>query len=93
MALIGSYEIADGDAIDARTARVGFELAPWAGARIALTGNFQDIAEYGPRSFAAFGLSQSFVISEHWSVDFTVDAPDAGRRVDPARVLNPLHPS
>ena len=92
IALIGSYEIADGDAVDARTARVGFELAPWAGARIALTGNFQDIAEYGPRSFAAFGLSQSFVLSEHWSVDFTADANRTLGGIDPTRVLNPLHP-
>jgi len=92
VALIGSYEIADGDRIDARTARLGFELAPWAGARIALTGNFQDIAEYGPRSFAAFGLSQSFVLSEHWSLDFTADANRTLGGIDPARVLNPLHP-
>src|SRR3989344_337715 len=31
--LVGSYEIADGDTIKARTARLGFDLAPWAGAR------------------------------------------------------------
>src|SRR5207244_1025810 len=36
IALIGGYEIADGDEIDARTARIGFDLTPWAGARIAL---------------------------------------------------------
>ena len=80
VALIGSYEIADGDAIDARTARLGFDLAPWAGARIALSGNFQNIAEYGPRSFAAFGLSQSLVLSEHWSVDFTARRQQDARR-------------
>jgi len=92
LALVGSYEIADGDAIDARTARIGFDLAPWAGARIALSGNIQDIAEYGPRSFAAFGLSQSWVLSQRWSVDFTVDGNKTLGGVDPARVLNPLHP-
>jgi uncharacterized repeat protein (TIGR01451 family) len=92
VALIGSYEIADGGAIDARTARIGFDLAPWAGARIALSGNFQDIAEYGPRSFAAYGLSQSLVLSPHWSVDFTVDGNKAIGGIDPATVLNPLHP-
>ncbi|HEU0133419.1 MAG TPA: hypothetical protein VFR28_01230, partial [Allosphingosinicella sp.] len=53
--LVGAYEIADGEAVDARTARLGFDVKPWAGARIALSGNVQDIAEYGPRSFAAFG--------------------------------------
>jgi hypothetical protein len=90
--LVGSYEIADGEHVDARTARIGFDLAPWAGARIAVSGNFQDIAEYGPRSFAAFGLSQSLVVDEHWSVDFSLDANKTLGGIDPARVLNPLHP-
>jgi uncharacterized repeat protein (TIGR01451 family) len=90
--LVGAYEIADGDAVDARTARLGFDIQPWAGARIAVSGNFQDIAEYGPRSFAAFGLSQSLVLDKHWSVDFSLDANKTLGGIDPARVLNPLHP-
>jgi uncharacterized repeat protein (TIGR01451 family) len=92
VALVGSYEIADGDTVDARTARIGFDLAPWAGARIALSGNVQDIAEYGPRSFAAYGLSQSLVMSQHWSVDVTLDGNKTLGGIDPTRVLNPLHP-
>ncbi len=92
VALVGGYEIADGDEIDTRTARIGFDLAPWAGARIALSGNLQDSAEYGPRSFAAYGLSQSLVLSEHWSVDVTLDGNRLLGGIDPARVLNPLHP-
>lgn len=90
--LVGTYEIADGEHIDARTARIGFDLKPWAGARIALSGNVQDIAEYGPRSFAAFGLSQSLVLDEHWSVDLSLDSNRTLSGIDPARVLNPLHP-
>ena len=90
--LIGAYEIADGAQFDSRTVRVGFDLRPWAGARIALTGNQQDIAEYGPRSFAAFGLSQSVVAGPHWSFDFTVDGNQALGTPDPSRVLNPLQP-
>ncbi|MFL6845878.1 MAG: hypothetical protein ACJ8ER_13470 [Allosphingosinicella sp.] len=90
--LIGTYEIADGDKIDTRTARIGFDLQPWAGARIAVSGNVQDIAEYGPRSFAAFGLSQSLVLDEHWSIDASLDANRTLGGIDPARVLNPLHP-
>jgi hypothetical protein len=78
--------------VDARTARLGFDVQPWAGARIALSGNVQDIAEYGPRSFAAFGLSQSLVLDEHWSVDASIDANKTLGGIDPARVLNPLHP-
>jgi len=90
--LVGAYEIADGKAVDARTARVGFDIQPWAGARIAVSGNVQDIAEYGPRSFAAFGLSQSLVLDEHWTVDASIDANKTLGGIDPARVLNPLHP-
>ncbi|HEX8468017.1 MAG TPA: hypothetical protein VF620_09460 [Allosphingosinicella sp.] len=90
--LVGAYEIADGEKIDARTARLGFDVQPWAGARIALSGNVQDIAEYGPRSFAAFGLSQSLALDEHWSVDASIDSNKTLSGIDPARVLNPLHP-
>lgn len=90
--LVGAYELADGRAVDARTARLGFDIQPWAGARIALSGNVQDIAEYGPRSFAAFGLSQSVVLDEHWTIDASVDANKTLGGIDPARVLSPLHP-
>lgn len=71
--LVGSYEIADGDTIKARTARLGFDLAPWAGARLLATANQQDIGEYGPRSFAAYGLSQSLRIGKKLTVDLSVD--------------------
>jgi hypothetical protein len=91
--LVGAYEIADGESIDARTARIGFDLRPWAGARVAVSGNVQDIAEYGPRSFAAFGLSQSLVLDEHWSVDLSLDANKTlAGGIDPADTVNPLHP-
>ncbi|WP_226372702.1 DUF11 domain-containing protein [Allosphingosinicella flava] len=90
--LVGAYEIADGETIDARTFRAGFDVKPWAGARFAVTGNFQDIAEYGARSFAAYGLSQSFVLDKHWSVDFSVDGNRTLTGIDPSDVLNPRQP-
>ena len=34
IALVAGYEIAKGENIDARTARIGFDVAPWAGGRI-----------------------------------------------------------
>lgn len=71
--LVGSYEIADGDSIKARTARLGFDLAPWAGARLLATANQQDIGEYGPRSFAAYGLSQTLRLGKKLTVDLSVD--------------------
>jgi hypothetical protein len=90
--LVAGYEIADGEHVDARTARVGFDVQPWAGAHVVLTGNQQDIAEYGPRSFAAFGLSQSLTLGKHWSLDATVDSNKTLGGIDPKRVLNPLQP-
>ncbi len=90
--LIGTYEIAKGNDIDARTARIGFDVAPWAGGRITASANQQDIAEYGPRTFAAYGLAQSFKLSEKWSVDFTLDGNRTVSGVDRADILNPLQP-
>lgn len=90
--LVGAYEIADGKQVKARTARLGFDIQPWAGAKIALTGNMQNIAEYGPRSFAAFGLSQSVVLGKHWSADVSLDSNKTLSGIDPSKVLNPLQP-
>jgi len=92
VSLVAGYEIADGEHVDARTARIGLDMQPWAGAHITLSGNQQDIAEYGPRSFAAFGLSQSLTFGKHWSVDLSLDSNKTLGGIDPARVLNPLHP-
>ncbi len=91
--LIGSYEIAKGDTINARTARIGFDLAPWAGGRIIASANNQEITEYGPRTFAAYGLAQSFQINEKWSVDFTVDGNKTLGGIDRADIINPLQPA
>lgn len=90
--LVGSYEIARGENIDARTARIGFDVAPWAGGRITASANQQEITEFGPRTFAAYGLSQSFKISDKWSLDFTLDGNKTLGGVDRNDVLNPLQP-
>ncbi|MDG6079703.1 hypothetical protein E3U23_10935 [Erythrobacter litoralis] len=92
MRLVGAYEVAKGDAIDARTIRGGVELTPWAGARMNGTLGQQTISEYGPRSFAAFGLAQSLPVSPELTVDFTLDGNGQIGGVDPAKVINPLHP-
>jgi uncharacterized repeat protein (TIGR01451 family) len=90
--LIGSYEIAKGENIDARTARFGFDIAPWAGGRILASANQQEITEYGPRTFAAYGLAQSFKLDDKWSVDFTVDGNKTLGGFARADVINPLQP-
>ena len=90
--LVGAYEIADGDTIDARTARIGFDLKPWTGGRLTSSVNQQDIDEYGPRTFAAYGLAQSLPISTKMTVDFTLDGNKTLGGIDATRVLNPLQP-
>ncbi|WP_230206809.1 hypothetical protein [Novosphingobium sp. Gsoil 351] len=92
MKLIGTYEIAEGDAIDARTARVGLEIAPWDGARFVSTLGQQAIAEQGRRSFAAFGLAQSLPVTTRLKVDASLDGNRVLGGFDASRVLNPGHP-
>ena len=90
--LIGSYEIAKGSAVDARTGRLGFEVTPWSGARIASSLGSQDIAEYGKRSFAAFGLAQSFNVSKKLSIDATVDSNHVLSGIKASQVVNIRQP-
>ncbi len=92
VAIVGSYEIAKGQTIDARTARVGFDVKPWAGGHIVTSLNQQSIAEYGPRSFAAYGLSQSLPIGKRWTVDVTLDGNKTLNGIDRTRVLTTAQP-
>lgn len=90
--LVGAYEIADGKTIDARTVRGGVEVTPWAGGRVLTTLGQQDIGELGSRSFAAFGLAQTFQVTPTLTIDATVDGnrtlggtPSLGDIVNPAQ--------
>ncbi len=91
--LVAGYEIAKGQNIDARTARLGFDVTPWSGGRVTASANQQEITEYGPRSFAAYGLAQSFQINDKMSVDFTVDGNKTLSGVRRGDVINPLQPA
>ncbi len=90
--LIGSYEIAHGSAISTRTGRIGFEMQPWRGAKVTATAGDQSIAEYGARSFAAFGLSQSLDITKHLTVDASLDANKVLGGIDTSKIINPAQP-
>lgn len=72
--LIGSYEIAEGDTIKARTMKGGVEVSPWSGARATTALGKQDIGELGNRSFAAFGLAQTIRVSSTLSLDATAES-------------------
>lgn len=91
--LVGLYEIAEGENVSARTIKGGFEITPWQGAQAVTSIGKQRIGEFGNRSFAAFGLSQSLQVTPALTVDATVD----GNRTldgDPSisDLVNPDHP-
>lgn len=91
--LVASYEIAEGDSIKSRTFRAGLDLTPWAGGRFTASGNQQNIDEYGPRTYAAFGLAQSVQLSKEITADFTVDANKTLSGVDLGSIMNEEHPA
>lgn len=92
VSLVGSYEIASGGSVDSRTARLGLDVRPWDGGRAVVSANQQDIGEFGPRSYAAYGLAQSFRLSDHVTVDATLDGQRTLRGIRTADVLDPAHP-
>lgn len=92
VSLVAGYEIADGEKIDARTARLGFDIKPWAGGRFVASANQQQTNEFGPRSFAAYGLSQSLPVSTKVTVDVSLEGNKTLRGIDASRVLNSAQP-
>lgn len=92
--LIGGYEIADGSGFTTQTAQLGFDLAPWSGAKLTSTINRQAAAEQavasedGMRTFAQYGLTQSLPLGPRWTIDATLDAASTlrGRLPEGARV-------
>ncbi len=89
LSLIGSYELVTGGSVDARTARAGFELRPWVGAKIAATGNRQSVEELGTRTYAAFGLAQSLPVISRLTVDASLDANTTLGTFEPQRDHEP----
>lgn len=91
--LTAKYELAEGEAVRARTARAGVEVSPWDGARVLGTLGQQTIAESGKRSFAAFGLSQSVPVNSALTLDATLDSARTLGRFEARRLVNPAHPA
>ncbi|AWW74471.1 hypothetical protein CD351_08540 [Erythrobacter sp. KY5] len=92
--LIGTYEIADGAEFNARQLRGGLEVTPWQGGQIVTSVGQESINELGNRTFAAFGLAQTWQVSSEFSLDATVDgnrtlngAPSANDLVNPQQPL------
>lgn len=91
--LTGTYELADGAAITARTLRAGVEVTPWQGGRIVSTIG-QSSGDNAPASpFAGFGLAQTLAVSPTLTFNATLDGNRTlGAAPDPAGVINPAQP-
>lgn len=72
--LILNHEISNGREFDSATTRFGFDVVPWKGARLTSTLNQARISEYGPRTYGQFGLTQTLLLGERWSVDAGIDS-------------------
>ena len=86
--VFAEYEHADGDQIEADTTRFGVRTRPWERTQVTSTLNSQ-ATEYGPRTFANFGLTQGFQWRENWLFDVGVDQSKTMRGPD----LEPLNPN
>ncbi len=82
------YEHSEGDQIEADVTRVGVRTRPWERTQVNSSINTQ-ATEYGPRTFANFGLTQGFEWREHWAFDVGIDQTNTLRGPD----LEPLNPN
>ncbi len=86
--IYAEYEHADGDQLASDVTRIGMRTRPWERTQVNSSFNTQ-ATEYGPRTFANFGLTQGFTYKEKWSFDVGVDQTNTLR--GPA--LEPLNPN
>lgn len=91
--LIGTYERASGDAVSADTVQAGFEVGPWDGARVVSSLGQQSLSEYGKRSFAAFGLTQSLPVTASLTIDATIDHSTTLAGIDASKLINVDQPA
>ncbi|GAB4470798.1 MAG: hypothetical protein OHK0018_00270 [Erythrobacter tepidarius] len=91
--LVGTFELAEGENLKARQLRGGIEVSPWHGGQMVATLGEESIGEQGARSFAAFGLSQNLQVSQHLTIDATLDGNRTlGRNPGSPGVINPAQP-
>ncbi len=86
--LFAEYEHGEGDQLDTDMMRFGVRTRPWERTQVRSAINTQ-ASEYGPRTFANFGLTQGFTWKEHWAFDVGIDQTNTLRGPD----LEPLNPN
>ncbi|HEY6124037.1 MAG TPA: hypothetical protein VIV63_05255, partial [Steroidobacteraceae bacterium] len=86
--LFAEYEASSGDQLAADMTRIGMRTRPWERTVVNSSINSQ-ATEFGPRTFANFGLTQGFRYKENWGFDVGIDQTNTLRGPD----LEPLNPN
>lgn len=86
--LFAEWEHAEGSQIETDITRVGVRTRPWERTQVKSSVSSQ-ATEFGPRTFANFGLTQGFQWNDNWSFDLGVDQTNTLRGPD----LEPLNPN
>ena len=86
--MFAEYEASTGEQLSADVTRFGMRTRPWERTMVNSSINSQ-ATEYGPRTFANFGLTQGFRYKERWAFDVGVDQTNTLRGPD----LEPLNPN
>jgi uncharacterized repeat protein (TIGR01451 family) len=86
--VFAEYEHAEGAQIESDVTRVGVRTRPWERTQVKSSIASQ-ATEFGPRTFANFGLTQGFKWKENWAFDVGVDQTNTLRGPD----LEPLNPN
>lgn len=90
---VGTYEIAEGDAIDARTFQAGIELTPWRGSKVLTTLGAQSLGADARRTFASVAFGQSLRVTDALTLDATLDGSRTlAGGISPFDTVNPHHP-
>src|SRR5690606_10917018 len=84
--LFAEYEHADGADFDADMTRVGVRAAPWNRAQFNSSVS-QQATEYGPRTFANFGLTQGWQVSDRLALDVGLDQSRTLRGAGPVPLV------
>jgi uncharacterized repeat protein (TIGR01451 family) len=90
---VGTFELAEGDAIKARTFQAGLELTPWRGSKVLTTLGAQSFSEDAHRTFASVAFGQSLRVTDALTLDATLDGSRTlAGGISPFETVNPHHP-
>jgi uncharacterized repeat protein (TIGR01451 family) len=90
---VGTFELAEGDAIKARTFQAGLELTPWRGSKVLTTLGAQSLGADAKRTFASVAFGQSLRVTDALTLDATLDGSRTlAGGISPFDTVNPHHP-